>query len=224
MPHEVEQVLALARAPGRARSSATWPCGSTMPDRAAAADLPADAIIVHLGKRWAECGSTPDSLIALFADLRALGRPLLATFGDDGRTLADRVAQAGVADRLLGRLPFGVWAAVFERAACVVTIDTGATHLASAVKTPTVVLFEIALFPAQFAGMVTVSRPQRRATQAAQRNARRVACVAGGDRRSGRVAGVAAGQKWSFDPAPNTARAHPYRSENPRRPTRRHTL
>jgi ADP-heptose:LPS heptosyltransferase len=43
-------------------------------------------------------------------------------------------------------MPFAVWAAIFERAACVVTIDTGATHVASAVKTPTVVLFEARYF------------------------------------------------------------------------------
>jgi len=33
-------------------------------------------------------------------------------------------------------------AAVFERAGCVVTVDTGATHVASAVRRPTVVAFE----------------------------------------------------------------------------------
>jgi len=33
-------------------------------------------------------------------------------------------------------------AAVLERAACIVTVDTGATHVASAMRRPTVVLFE----------------------------------------------------------------------------------
>lgn len=144
--HEVDQVLALARAAG-ARDVVSELCVRLDDaDRAAALDVPAGAIVVHIGKRWGECGSTPDSLIELFADLRSLGHPLLATFGDDGQALADRVAAAGAADRVLGRLPFGVWAAIFERAACVVTIDTGATHLASAVKTPTVVLFESRYF------------------------------------------------------------------------------
>ena len=45
-----------------------------------------------------------------------------------------------------GGLTFGQWAAAFERAACIVTIDTGATHVASAVKRPTIVLFEHAYF------------------------------------------------------------------------------
>ena len=51
-----------------------------------------------------------------------------------------------MADRVFGGLSFGAWAAAFERAACIVTIDTGATHVASAMRRPTVVLFEHAYF------------------------------------------------------------------------------
>lgn len=146
IPHEVDQVLALARAAG-ARDIARELVVQIAPaDRARVADLPGDAIVVHIGKRWGERGSTPESLEQLFRDMRVLGRPLVATFGEDGMALADRIAGARVADRVLGQLPFAVWAAVFERAACVVTIDTGATHVASAVKTPTVVLFEFRYF------------------------------------------------------------------------------
>jgi ADP-heptose:LPS heptosyltransferase len=75
-----------------------------------------------------------------------LGRPVIATYGDDARALGEEIARAGAADGALGNLPFHVWAAVFERAACVVTIDTGATHVASAVHAPTVVLFEYKWF------------------------------------------------------------------------------
>jgi ADP-heptose:LPS heptosyltransferase len=60
--------------------------------------------------------------------------------------LADAVRAEGVADRVAGGLTFGQWAAAFERAAAIVTIDTGATHVASAVKRPTVVLFEHTYF------------------------------------------------------------------------------
>ena len=111
-------------------------------DRTAVAGLPARPIVVQLGRRWTEHGSTTASCLQLFRDLRALGRPLIATYGDDARALGDAVARAGVADAVLGGLPFHVWAAVFERAGCVVTINTGATHVASAVRAPTVVLFE----------------------------------------------------------------------------------
>ncbi len=140
--HEVEQVLALARAAGAREIAPELVVRIDAADRAQVAGLPAGAIVIHIGKRWGEHGSTPNSLEQLFRDLRTLGRPIFATFGEDGQALAQRIAGAGVADAVIGQLPFAVWAAAFERAACVVTIDTGATHVASAVKTPTVVLFE----------------------------------------------------------------------------------
>jgi ADP-heptose:LPS heptosyltransferase len=140
--HEVDQVLAVAAAGGARTLVHDLVLPVTDEDRAAVAHLPADAIVVQLGQRWSERGSTVASCLQLFRELRALGRPLIATHGDDGRAVGEAVAQAGVADAVLGNLPFHVWAAAFERAACVVTIDTGATHVASAVGTPTVVLFE----------------------------------------------------------------------------------
>ncbi len=140
--HEVDQVLAVARAAGATTlvHDLVLPVGAA--DRAAVADLPARPIVVQLGRRWTEGGSTTASCLALFRELRALGPPLVATYGEDGRELAEAVRAAGVADAVLGDLPFRVWAAVFERAACVLTIDTGATHVASAVGVPTVVVFE----------------------------------------------------------------------------------
>jgi ADP-heptose:LPS heptosyltransferase len=144
--HEVDQVLALARAAGARDVVPELAVKIDQADRAQVADMPAGAIVIHIGKRWGEKGSTPASLVELFCDMRRLGRPLIATFGDDGADLAAEVSDAGVADRVAGRMPFAVWAAIFERAACVVTIDTGATHVASAVKTPTVVLFEARYF------------------------------------------------------------------------------
>ncbi len=144
--HEVDQVLSLAAAAGARAVAPDLVVPISDNDRAAIADLPAGAVVIHIGKRWGERGSTPASLVALCADLRRLGRPLIATYGDDGAALAADVQTAGVADRVMGRLPFAVWAAAFERAACVVTIDTGATHVAAAMKTPTVVLFEFRYF------------------------------------------------------------------------------
>jgi len=140
--HEVDQVLALAEAAGARDLVRDLVVPVTDADRAAVAGLPAAPIIVHVGKRWGEEGSTAASLVQLFRDLRVLGRPLVATYGDDGIELAAAITAAQVADVVIGRLPFGVWAAALERAACVVTIDTGATHVAAAMKRPTVVLFE----------------------------------------------------------------------------------
>jgi ADP-heptose:LPS heptosyltransferase len=140
--HEVDQVLAVAEAAGAHTLVRELVLPVTDEDRAAVAHLPPRPIVVQLGQRWTEHGSTAASCLRLFGELRALGRPLLATYGEDARPLGEEVERAGVADAVLGRLPFHVWAAVFERAACVVTIDTGATHVASAVRVPTVVLFE----------------------------------------------------------------------------------
>ena len=81
-------------------------------------------------------------MLELLGQLRALGRPIVATYGADAIELAAAVRSSGSADRVVGGLTFGQWAAAFERAACILTIDTGATHVASAVKRPTIVLFE----------------------------------------------------------------------------------
>ena len=144
--HEVDQVLELAERAGATELVRELRIVVTDADRAAVADLPAGGIVIHLGRRWSERGSSVDSLLQLFRDLRALGRPLVATYADDGASLAEVVRASGVADRVLGGLSFGRWAATFERAACIVTIDTGATHVASAMRRPTVVLFEHTFF------------------------------------------------------------------------------
>lgn len=144
--HEVDQVLALARRAGATRIVPDLRVVIEPADRERVADLPEGPILVHLGRRWTEHGSTTASLLELFRELRTLGRPLVATYGADALELAAAVREAGVADRLIGGLTFGAWAAAFERASCIVTIDTGATHVASAMKRPTVVLFEHAYF------------------------------------------------------------------------------
>jgi heptosyltransferase-2/heptosyltransferase-3 len=142
VPHEVDQVLAVAEAAGATKIERNLVLSVTDADRAAAAHLPPHAIVVQLGTRWCEKGSTTESCLQLFRDLRTLGRPLIATYGSDARPLAEAVKAARVADAVIGDLDFHVWAAIFAQSACVVTIDTGATHVASAVGTPTVVLFE----------------------------------------------------------------------------------
>ena len=140
--HEVLQVLALAERAGATKLVYDLSLPLDASDRAAVADLPVGAITVHVAQRWMREGSTLDSLIALLRDLRALGKPLVVTYGEEMRGVVPQLQQAGVVDRFAGALPFMAWAAAFERSACIVTVDTGATHVASAVRRPTVVLFE----------------------------------------------------------------------------------
>ena len=140
--HEVLQVLALAERAGASRLVYDLVLPISDGDRAAVADLPADSITVHFAQRWLREGSTLQNLLALLEDLRALGRPIVVTYGDEMQTDAAPLLACKAVDRFAGGLPFGVWAAAFERSACIVTVDTGATHVASAVRRPTVVLFE----------------------------------------------------------------------------------
>jgi len=139
--HEVLQVLALAERAGATRFVYDLELPVSDADRAAVADLPEGAITVHFAQRWMREGNTFENLIALIAELRVLGRPIVVTYGDEMNEYAQQLSAAG-ADRLAGGLSFSAWAAAFERSACVVTVDTGATHVASAVRRPTVVLFE----------------------------------------------------------------------------------
>ncbi len=139
--HEVLQVLALAERAGATRFVYDLELPISDADRAAVADLPEGAITVHFAQRWLREGNTLGNLIALILELRVLGRPIVITYGDEMNEYAQQLSAAG-ADRLAGGLSFSAWAAAFERSACVVTVDTGATHVASAVRRPTVVLFE----------------------------------------------------------------------------------
>lgn len=140
--HEVEQVLDVVRLAGGSALAHDLVVPIDDDDRAAVARVPAGGIAFHLGMRWFHDGSTLDHAIATIAALRRFGLPLVVTYGIDSRAEADAVRAAGVADDVVGELAFSQWAAVFEKSRLVVTVDTGATHVASATRRPTVVLFE----------------------------------------------------------------------------------
>lgn len=140
--HEVLQLLSLAERAGATKLVYDLSLPVTDDDRSQVAALPRDGITVHLAQRWMRDGSTLDSLIALLRELRGLGKPLIVTHGADVHGAVPAIEAAGVADYVAGSLPFLAWAAAFERSACIVTVDTGATHVASAMRRPTVVLFE----------------------------------------------------------------------------------
>jgi ADP-heptose:LPS heptosyltransferase len=140
--HEVDQVLSLVTLAGGSRLEHDLVVPIRDADRARVAELPAGGIAFQLAPRWLRGGSTFDSALELMRMLRRLGRPLIATYGDESAAFAEAVRRAGAADFVVGGLPFSAWAATFEKSAVVVTVDTGATHVASATRRPTVVLFE----------------------------------------------------------------------------------
>lgn len=139
--HEVDQLLDLVELAGARRRVAALHLDLTDEDRAVCADLPADPIVMHLGARWFAGGSTVASTLELARRLRDLG-PVVLTLAPECAAAAQPFQQPDVAERTFVGLPFFEWAAVFERARCVVTVDTGATHVASAVRRPTLVAFE----------------------------------------------------------------------------------
>lgn len=140
--HEVNQLLDLVALAGATTRKNQLRLTITDEDRAAGAYLPDKPIVLHLGQRWFVDGSTLDSTLALMKQLRRFGVPLVATYAPECEQYVKAIAESRLADVLLGGLPFYRWAAVLERARVVVTVDTGATHVASAVRRPTVVAFE----------------------------------------------------------------------------------
>lgn len=140
--HEVDQLLDLVALSGARERVSELRVNVSDEDRAAVAYLPESPLVLHLGARWFENGSTYESTLELMRGLHRFGVPLVVTYAPECEQYAARIAQTRTADILLGGLPFHRWAAVFERACAIVTVDTGATHVASAMRRPTVVVFE----------------------------------------------------------------------------------
>jgi ADP-heptose:LPS heptosyltransferase len=140
--HEVNQLLDLVALAGATDRVEHLRIDVTEEDRSSIAYLPPQPIVMHLGQRWFTEGSTVDSTIALIRELHRFGIPVVVTYAPESEQYVAAIADARCADVLLGGLPFHRWAAVFERARVIVTVDTGATHVASAMRRPTVVAFE----------------------------------------------------------------------------------
>jgi ADP-heptose:LPS heptosyltransferase len=139
--HEVTQLLDLVALAGAHERVPRLRLDVRAQDRLVAQTLPSDPIVVHLGERWFSNGSTLENTLAIVDDLTRFA-PVVITCARDSESRATVFeGRAGVA-RLMRSLPFFEWAAVLERAGVVVTVDTGATHVASAVGRPTLVAFE----------------------------------------------------------------------------------
>ncbi len=139
--HEVVQLLDLVALAGAQRRVWALRLDVTEGDRVIARELPENPIVLHLGRRWFTNGSTLDGTLAIVDGLAALA-PVVITCARDCEPAAPAFEGSGRVARLLRGLPFHQWAAVLERGRVVVTVDTGATHVASAVRRPTVVAFE----------------------------------------------------------------------------------
>jgi ADP-heptose:LPS heptosyltransferase len=139
--HEVVQLLDLVGLAGAHHRIERLRLDVFEEDRAAVRGLPDGPIVLHLGMRWLQHGSTLESTLLLVERLAKVA-PLVITCARECEEIAPLFERTGHVSRLLRRLPFHQWAAVFEHARIVVTVDTGATHVASAVRRPLVVAFE----------------------------------------------------------------------------------
>jgi len=140
--HEVNQLLDLVALGGALERVESLRLDLNDDDRSATDFLPGDPIVFHLGKRWFHSGSTLESTVELIRELHRFDLPIIVTYAPDCEPYIAALAESRAADVLLGGLPFHRWAAVFERARAIITVDTGATHVASAVRRPTLVAFE----------------------------------------------------------------------------------
>ena len=139
--HEVVQLLDLVALAGAHRRVTRLRLDVHDEDRVLAQTLPSDPIVLHLGQRWFSEGSTLHGTLAIVDELSKLA-PVVITCARDSESNAVVFEGRATVARLLRSLPFHEWAAVLERAGAVVTVDTGTTHVASAVGRPTVVAFE----------------------------------------------------------------------------------
>lgn len=110
---------------------------STVPERERAA-------VVHVGAFYGSRRWPADRFAAVARALEAEGRHVVLTGGSEDRDRALAIAsEAGLEPErvLAGRMDLTAFAAIIAAAELLVSVDTGAAHLASAYRTPSVVIF-----------------------------------------------------------------------------------
>lgn len=143
--HEVQQVLALVSLAGGNVLTDQLVLRVSDEDRVFARDrIPSGAVALNLAPRWFAPNFGFDATLKLLSRLTLMQRDVLVTYGTDvpdaAAQLRDAVGRPNVT--WLGELPLLRWAAALAQCSVVVTVDTGATHVASAVGVPVVVIFE----------------------------------------------------------------------------------
>lgn len=111
--------------------------------RAAALDIPRDYVCIHPGARDASRRWDAYHFAAVADALAARGLHIVLTGAEDERPLTHAVTQVMQAPAidLAGHTDLGTLAAVLTDARLVVCNDTGVSHLAAALRVPSVVVF-----------------------------------------------------------------------------------
>lgn len=143
--HEVHQVLALVHLAGGQAFTEDLHLGLGPDDKEwARANAPSGAVVLSLAPRWFAPNFGAQAVGQLIATLASRNENVIVTYGPDtehgARETQEAIAAANVT--WFGDLPLLHWAAVLAQSAVVVTVDTGATHVAAALKVPVVVVFE----------------------------------------------------------------------------------
>jgi len=102
------------------------------------------AIVVHVGAAYRSRHWPIENFASVVRGLAAFESRVVVTGGKTDLPRAEQVAErSGIepSAMLAGRLGLGEFAALIAEASLVISVDTGAAHLASAYATPSVVLF-----------------------------------------------------------------------------------
>ncbi|MBI3926077.1 MAG: glycosyltransferase family 9 protein [Armatimonadetes bacterium] len=145
VPHEVEQLGQLADAMGLDYRDRTLVLPVSQAAREAVAQRlhrGKPVLALHLHASWLRQGWSCEDLAGLLRALAARHDGLLVSYGPSEAELAHRLRPALDEIDWLGELSVAEWAAALELTSCVISTDTGAVHVAAAVKRPVAVVFK----------------------------------------------------------------------------------
>ena len=157
--HEVQQLGELAKAMGMAYEDDSLTLTLSPEEESATNELrrnwKAPVVVLQLHNNWLNLGWTINNLVRLVGGLimHAQGGEVIITYGAAESKLAadlrEALLQAAPSSNteasrvhLNGNADFRQWACLFNSADYVVTPDTGAVHLAAALKKPVVAVYE----------------------------------------------------------------------------------
>jgi ADP-heptose:LPS heptosyltransferase len=147
--HEVHQVLALVKLAGGESLTEELTLRLGEDDISwAAHNAPSGGVVLALAPRWFSRNFGADAVRRLISTLALAHQDVIVTYGNETEGVAQSL-RAGLDlpnVSWLGNLVLLRWAAVLAQSAVVVTVDTGATHVAAALGKPVVVIFERAYF------------------------------------------------------------------------------
>jgi ADP-heptose:LPS heptosyltransferase len=140
VPHEVEQLDRLARRLGLPST-----LGQPLTVGLSAPTVPG-RLVLHLGDRWLAGGWTLQDLRCLLRGLRELGEVKVTAGPREKQLLAGQSLEVEGVELCLFEDNFHDWAMMLGSAEVVVSPDTGAVHLAAAMRTPVVVAYEASTY------------------------------------------------------------------------------